>query len=53
MKIFSKQPNPILIFNRLTKSIDHEKVYARSSIDFIYGTYVGRLVRHLILKESF
>lgn len=44
---------PITFFNRYTGCIEHEKVLGERSLRWVYGTPLGRLSLHLLIKRAF
>ena len=44
---------PILYYNRYTGQIEQEKILGERSLRWVYGTPLGRLSLHLLLKRAF
>lgn len=44
---------PILYFNRYTRQLEQEKILGERSLRWVYGTPLGRLSLHLLLKRAF
>jgi phosphatidylserine decarboxylase len=44
---------PILLYNRKTKSIEEEAIFEKGAMDFLFGSNLGFLASELFLKRKF
>ncbi len=44
---------PILLYNRITKSIEEETIFEKGVMDFLFGSKLGFLASELFLKRKF